>query len=249
MVFLIFSELNNETRLHARNTQRQTDEKKKYNKTAVCSRSQRSRRRRRCFSVVTFSYTFSGLCLLCVYLCMRTCASASAAQNVRNTEREYVAQSKCSDNSTTQHCVKTATAAAAERSRQAKPNLRLCVSVCVLRLYAWECAQQKQQRKKFRLWEIKHIHVCTYVCCMCACGMAGCGYSARASESNNLHNICAAKQSCQITKRCKRSNTNDSLTPSPSCCHWCCCGSVSSATLSSCCLLFMQFCYCLCRGT
>lgn len=46
---------------------------------------------------------------------------------------------------------------------------------------------------------------------VCAYGMAGGGYSARASESNNLHNICAAKQRCQMTNRCKRSNTYDSL--------------------------------------
>lgn len=46
---------------------------------------------------------------------------------------------------------------------------------------------------------------------VCAYGMAGGRYSARASESNNLHNICAAKQRCQMTNRCKRSNTYDSL--------------------------------------
>lgn len=144
--------------------------KKKYNKTAVCSQSQRSRRRRRWrFSVVTFSYTFSGLCLcvcLSVYAYMYMCARVRVQRKMYETKREYVAQSKCSDNSTTQHCVKR------RRRRQqqlsaADRQSQTCGSVCVLRLYAWECAQQKQQQKKFRLWKIIHIHICTYVVCVC----------------------------------------------------------------------------------
>lgn len=112
--------------------------KKKYNKTAVCSQSQRSRRRRRCFSVVAFSYTFSGLCLcvcVSVYAYMYMCARVRVQRKMYETEREYVAQSKCSDNSTTQHCVKRRRRRQQQLSAAGRQS-QTCGSVCVLRLYA-----------------------------------------------------------------------------------------------------------------
>lgn len=243
--FWFFSELNNETRLHARNTQRQTDEKKKYNKTAVCSQSQRSRRRRRCFSVVTFSYTFSGLRLcVCVSVCAYMCVRVRVQRKMYETEREYVAQSKCSDNTTTQHCVKRRRRRQQQLSAAGRQS-QTCGSVCVLRLYAWECAQQKQQQKKFRLWKIKHIHICTYVVCMRAAWLAADTVRERVRATICItfvrrNSVARWPTDANVRTLTILSHSLAQLLPLLSLrfcflCHWR--------------LLFMQFCYCLCRGT